>query len=77
MLEETVCRNLAAHIFPEFHWLDFADMHVFEQYQRNWRACLQQRAHGGTDYDALNAASEIMIVFLRRKRGGTGRSYWV
>ena len=77
MLEEAVCRNLAAHIFPEFYWLDFADMHLFEQYQRNWRACLMRRAQGEADYDALNAASEKIIVFLRMKSADSARSYWV
>lgn len=76
-LEETVCRNLAAHIFPEFHWLDFADMHVFEQYQRHWHACLQKRAQGDVDYDGLNAASEKIIVFLLMKRAEGQRNYWV
>jgi len=79
-VEEAVCRNLAAHIFPEFYWLDFADMHIFEKYHRAWRTALQQLAkpdRDGIDFDAMNAASEKLIAFLQKKNAQSERNYWV
>jgi len=78
--EEAICRNLAAHIFPEFYWLDFADMHIFEKYHDAWRVALQKWAKVGqtdSDFAAMNAASGKLIAFLQKKSAQTTRNYWV
>jgi len=78
--EEAICRNLAAHIFPEFYWLDFAEMHIFEKYHDAWRAALQKWAIVGQtdiDFGAMNAASGKLIAFLQKKSAQSTRNYWV
>ncbi|HEY8023223.1 MAG TPA: hypothetical protein VIF60_01565 [Burkholderiaceae bacterium] len=78
--EEAVCRNLAAHIFPDFFWLDFADMHIFEKYQHAWRTALRQLGQvkrDTIDFDAINSASDKLIAFLQKKRAQGARNYWV
>jgi hypothetical protein len=48
LAQETVCRNLPAHLYPEFHWLDFVSMRDFEQRQRLWLEQLRYyTGHGG------------------------------
>lgn len=82
LAQETVCRNLPAHLFPEFLWLDFVAMRDFEQRQRLWRDRL--RAHvPGQDSAALDQASASVVNFLLRHRAAARSAdrapapYWV
>jgi len=82
LAQETVSRNLPAHLFPEFFWLDFVAMRDFEQRQRLWRERLRHYS-AGEDGQALEQASASMVSFLLRQRAvarAAGRSqplYWV
>src|SRR5450830_144123 len=76
LAQETVCRNLPAHLYPEFHWLDFISMRDFEQRHRLWLDKL--RHHTGTaDPEQINSAAASMVKFLQRQRGGLNGTYWV
>jgi hypothetical protein len=76
LAQETVCRNLPAHLYPEFHWLDFAAMRHFEYRHRIWLDALRSYA-GGEGPQKLNAASVRLAKFLVRRRGVATQMYWV
>lgn len=69
--EETVQRNLPAHIYAEFFWLDFVYMRDFELRYKRWLKLLQQ-VNQGSDNTAnvkkLNKASEKIISFLIKNK---------
>lgn len=76
LAQETVCRNLPAHLYPEFHWLDFTAMRDFEQRRRLWLDKL--RGHAETaDAERLDGAAASLVQFLRRRRGAVDGIYWV
>jgi len=77
--EETVIKNLPAHILPEFYWLDFVYLQDFEQRYKNWLSCLRQahRNHRQSDFEQLNSASERIVSFLLKNRKETEREYWL
>jgi hypothetical protein len=77
LAQETVCRNLPAHIYPEFHWLDFPAMRDFEERYRIWLEHMLTAAHGSDRQSALNAASERLVKFLKRHRKPEQQNYWV
>ncbi|WP_034292929.1 hypothetical protein [Herbaspirillum sp. RV1423] len=76
LAQETVCRNLPAHLYPEFHWLDFVSMRDFEQRQRLWLDKLRHHAEAA-DAERLNEAAASVVRFLQRQRGAANRTYWV
>ncbi|MBS0298310.1 MAG: hypothetical protein JSR32_00010 [Proteobacteria bacterium] len=77
--EETVIKNLPAHILPEFYWLDFVYLQDFEQRYKNWLSCLRQthQNHHQNDFEQLNSASERIVSFLLKNRKETEREYWL
>lgn len=76
MAQETLCRNLPAHLYPQFHWLDFISMRDFEQRQRLWLDKLRHHAQAA-DAAPLNSAAASMVKFLQRQRGVLNHTYWV
>lgn len=77
--EETVIKNLPAHIVAEFYWLDFVYLQDFEQRYQRWLSCLQQahQAHHPNDFERLNNASERIVSFLLRNRSGAECERWL
>lgn len=77
--QETVIKNLPAHIFPEFYWLDFVYMQDFEQRYRIWLFCMRQaNLHNNqSNRDQLDKASERMISFLLKNRKETECECWI
>ncbi len=77
--EETVHRNLPAHIFPEFYWLDFVYMQDFEQRYKTWLQLMQQtnQENDTAFYEKLDHASEKIISFLLRNKQQNGYERWV
>ncbi len=77
--EETVIKNLPAHIVAEFYWLDFVYLQDFEQRYQYWLSCLQQvhEAHRQNDFERLNSASEKIVSFLLRNRSGAECECWL
>ena len=77
--QETVIKNLPAHIFPEFFWLDFVYMQDFEQRYRIWLFCMRQaNLHNNqSNRDQLDKASERLISFLLKNRKETECECWI
>ncbi|UJP04126.1 MAG: hypothetical protein LZF85_06770 [Nitrosomonas sp.] len=76
--EETVIKNLPAHILPEFYWFDFVHMQDFEQRYKTWLFCLQQaNLNQQDDFKLLNRASERIVSFLLKNRGETDCECWL
>jgi hypothetical protein len=76
LAQETVCRNLPAHLYPEFHWLDFIAMRDFEQRHRLWLEKLRRHAERD-DLEQLNSAAASVTKFLQRQRSTLNTSYWI
>lgn len=79
LAQDTVCRNLPAHVYPEFHWLDFVPMQDFEGRYRSWldATLALNRSASGNAAAALDAASAHLIKFLQRHRKTAEKNYWV
>jgi hypothetical protein len=78
LAQETVCRNLPAHLYPEFYWLDFVSMRDFEQRHRIWLDSLRKvTGDARTGLERLNTASASLTKFLQRHRGAGDLTYWV
>lgn len=78
--EETVQRNLPAHIYAEFFWLDFVCMRDFELRYKRWLRLLQRVNQGSDDTDnlkKLNKASEALISFVLKNQPIHERESWV
>ncbi|MDE2387608.1 MAG: hypothetical protein KGN35_00745 [Betaproteobacteria bacterium] len=77
--EETVVKNLPAHIVAEFYWLDFVYMQDFEQRYQHWLLCLQQahKTQQPNDLERLSSASERIVSFLLRNRSGAECERWL
>ena len=77
--EETVTKNLPAHIVAGFYWLDFVYMQDFEQRYKQWLLCLQQahQTQQPKDFERLDCASEKIVSFLLRNRKDTECEYWL
>ena len=78
--EETVQRNLPAHIYAEFFWLDFFHMRNFELHYKRWLKLLQQVNEGGdntANLKKLNKASEKIISFLIKNKSFHECECWV
>jgi hypothetical protein len=76
LAQETVCRNLPAHLYPEFHWLDFAAMRYFEHRHQIWLNALRTDAESA-EPQRLNAACANLAKFLMRRRNDVPRTYWL
>jgi hypothetical protein len=63
LAEETVQLNCPAHLYPEFHWLDFSTMSEFENIFSDW---LTARAEKESDSEKCDSASTKLIEFLTR-----------
>jgi hypothetical protein len=81
LAQETLCRNLPAHIYPEFHWLDFLPMRDFEERHRIWLERLQQGAasgFAGNSREALDTAARSLANFLlRHRQADDAQDHWV
>jgi hypothetical protein len=77
--QETMQRNLPAHIFPEFYWLDFVYVQDFEQRYKTWLQLMQQtnQENDASFYEKLDHASEKIITFLLRNKQQSGCERWV
>ncbi|WP_087725663.1 hypothetical protein [Pandoraea sp. PE-S2T-3] len=67
LAQETVCRNLPAHLLPEFHWMDFVTMRDFEHRYDLWRTRLREDITR-TDSRRLDATSASLASLLMRQR---------
>ncbi|AJC21286.1 hypothetical protein [Pandoraea pulmonicola] len=76
LAQETVCRNLPAHLLPEFHWLDYVAMRDFEHRYSLWRARLRER-ETATTAERLDAASASLRALLMRRRRAHNLTLWV
>ncbi|MCI3207996.1 MULTISPECIES: hypothetical protein [Pandoraea] len=76
LAQETVCRNLPAHLLPEFHWLDYVAMRDFEHRYGLWRARLRER-ETSSSLDRLDAASASLRALLMRRRRAHHLTLWV
>lgn len=76
LAQETVCRNLPAHLLPEFHWLDYVAMRDFEHRHGLWRARLRERETASSS-DRLDAASASLRALLMRRRRSHKLTLWV
>lgn len=76
---ETVCRELPAHVLPDFYWFDFAATKHFEMLYRNWLDHLHRFEHEGADAAGLNKAAERLAVFLLRAQDTEAYvpRYWI
>lgn len=80
LAQETLCRNLPAHVYPEFHWLDFLPMRDFEERLRIWLERLQHGAVSGSGMRGLaelDASAGSLVNFLLRHRQADGQDHWV
>ena len=59
--QETVHHNCPAHVYPEFHWIDFEKMAQFEQLYKSWLDDKNDKTKSQTDIDA---ASKQLVSFI-------------
>jgi len=76
LAQETVCRNLPAHLLPEFHWLDFVTMRDFEHRYDLWRSRLREDVTR-SDSRRLDASSASLVSLLMRQRRERNLTLWV
>lgn len=78
-VRETVQKNLPAHIFADFYWLDFLPMQDFEGRYKTWLSFLQQLNEGNETklFSQLDQASEKIISFLMKYKQDVDREYWL
>jgi len=71
--EETVEQNCPAHVYPEFHWLEFERMKHFEELYKNW---LDLKYDETTVLERIDGASKELISFIletgAQRPGGEG-----
>ena len=77
LAQETVCHNLPAHVYPEFHWLDFVPMQDFEGRFRHWLDVLRKPIGGERSITELDHASARLVKFLQRHRKSAVKTHWV
>lgn len=77
--EETVLKNLPAHVFPEIYWLDFVYMQDFEQRYRIWLDCMRLANLNPVQENLaqLDNASKRMISFLVKNRKENSNERWI
>jgi hypothetical protein len=61
LAEETVQLNCPAHIYPEFHWLEFGKMREFEDLYKKW---LNVRSDSDSNHQEIDATAKPLIRFL-------------
>ena len=69
LAEETVRLGCPAHIYPEFYWLDFERMHIFEALYLKWTHCKTATPEGAAEVDV---AATGMIEFLLKHKHPVG-----
>ena len=71
---ETVEHNCPAHVYPEFHWLEFETMKRFEGLYQSW---LDLKCGESASPEDIDAASKQMISFILKLKaqrpGGEGK----
>jgi len=65
LAEETLRLNAPAHIFPEFYWLDFAQMVEFERLYQYW---LTLKSDQDAEPAELDLSAQQLIAFLHDQR---------
>jgi hypothetical protein len=73
LAEETICRQLPAHVSPSFYWLNFAQMSVFEGLQTNWLASLAEDA----ETELKRSSASALIHFLLQQCSKDIPMLWV
>lgn len=61
LAEETVQLNCPAHIHPQFYWLDFQEMRLFEGLYKSW---LDLKCGESASLEDIDSASKQMISFF-------------
>lgn len=69
--EETVEQNCSAHVYPQFHWLEFEKMKQFEVLYKSW---LELKCDETTASEHMDAASMELISFILEIGDGTPMS---
>lgn len=64
LAEETVQTNCPAHVYPEFHWLDFPAMRRFETLYQQWVGA----KYAAATEDTIDNAAEALVQFIREFR---------
>lgn len=67
LAEETVQTNCPAHIYPEFHWLDFQRMQEFEGLYQQW---LETKCSGDASEQEIDSASAQLTQFILQLKSG-------
>ena len=65
LAEETLLLNLPAHVYPEFYWLDLAQMSEFETLYEDWLDLKSNPASATMD---IEHGAQQLISFLLRRR---------
>jgi len=73
LAEETVQLNCPAHIYPEFHWLDFQRMREFEGLYQQW---LETKSSDRANPQEVDAASTQLIKFILDMRSAGAPLFW-
>ena len=76
---ETLCRELPAHVLPDFYWLDFEGMRHFEVLYRNWLEHLRRQESGAEQEADPEKAGERLAIFLARAQESDAHAsrYWI
>jgi hypothetical protein len=77
LAQETVCLNLPAHIYPEFHWLDFPLMYDFEERYRRWLGHVRKPIKDGHTPGALNKTAGALARFLVQHCKDHEQEHWI
>ncbi|GJL74696.1 hypothetical protein [Nitrosomonas sp.] len=77
--EEIIQKNIPAHVFADFYWLDFSSMQRFEQYYKDWLHLMQQlnQDHEAALFQKLNQVSAQIVSFLNQYRQEGDHDYWL
>jgi len=65
LAEETLRLNLPAHVYPEFYWLEFAQMSEFETLNERW---LEQKSDRESSATEIDHSAQQLISFLLDQR---------
>lgn len=74
LVRETIRLNAPAHVFAEFYWLDFAQMHEFEDCYRRW---LESRRESAGDAAETDRRARALIDFLAAARATQDDEVWL
>ena len=78
-VRKTVQKNLPAHLFADYYWLDFTPMQDFEECYKAWLAVMRQLNQGNDAklFPQLDQASEKIISLLKEYKQDVNRDYWL